>query len=366
VSKAHLARVNDWLYVGDCESCGDFPGPNVVHIFRTDVSDRQDALCRHDGRRNLRMNYRDGDELDASNLRNLEAFFGQVGPLPEATLVHCFAGMCRSPTVAVLALVFADNLHPIDAQQMVTRAVYEQTGKVCNVTHNLLRQMLAIYEKRQVTLAGPATYDTGECVLHVHDDFGKRANDIGVCHEVHNKDCYRVRQLAGEGFRPRVIIDVGAHIGTFTTLAGKYFPAATIHSFEPDPDNYPLLVKNAPPNCVTHHCAVVGLVGDADAHRPAHNHFERRARSGEIAVVSATDMLALADGPVFLKLDCEESEVNILRELAGSLAGVEVIAGEWHFSTARRDVQDILGKTHEVDLIDKGQWNLFFARRRKG
>ncbi|MDI6722718.1 MAG: FkbM family methyltransferase [Candidatus Aenigmarchaeota archaeon] len=41
-----------------------------------------------------------------------------------------------------------------------------------------------------------------------------------------------------------VIIDIGAHIGTFSIYAIKKIPAATIYSFEPHPDNYEILMKN--------------------------------------------------------------------------------------------------------------------------
>lgn|SRR3989338_5069093 len=41
-----------------------------------------------------------------------------------------------------------------------------------------------------------------------------------------------------------IIIDIGAHIGTFSIYAMKKVPTVTIYSFEPHPDNYELLLKN--------------------------------------------------------------------------------------------------------------------------
>ena len=68
-----------------------------------------------------------------------------------------------------------------------------------------------------------------------------------------------------------------------------------------------------------------------------------------------------------LKIDCEQSEVNIFRELdhLGRLEDIDVIAGEWHFDTAKNELRSIVGKTHDVELIDEGMWNHFFARRKR-
>ena len=38
-------------------------------------------------------------------------------------------------------------------------------------------------------------------------------------------------------FKPDYIIDCGAHIGIFTTLAASRFPSAKVIAFEPNPDN---------------------------------------------------------------------------------------------------------------------------------
>jgi uncharacterized protein YaiE (UPF0345 family) len=58
--------------------------------------------------------------------------------------------------------------------------------------------------------------------------------------------------------------------------------------------------------------------------------------------------------------------VNIFRELdhLDRLKDIAVISGEWHFDTAKNELRSIVGKTHEVDLVDEGMWNHFFAKRR--
>src|SRR6185312_15634772 len=74
-------------------------------------------------------------------------------------------------------------------------------------------------------------HDTGECRMHVREDARELNIDVAICHEVQALDCYRVHPLAEAGFRPGIIVDIGAHIGTFTALAAKYFPEAAIYSF---------------------------------------------------------------------------------------------------------------------------------------
>jgi len=221
--------------------------------------------------------------------------------------------------------------------------------------------------------APPKSYlfDTGECRMHVHVDERERNLDYGICHEVQKDDCYRVHELAAAGFAPRVIVDVGAHIGTFTALAAKYFPQAVIYSFEPLKQHYRLLVRNSPKRRGRpQNLAVVGFYGSEKGHdiHPSSD-FERAYRGRLLSnAISAAQLfqkykLSHID---LLKIDCEQCEVNIFRELdaIGRLKDIDVISGEWHFDTAKNELRSIVGKTHEVDIVDEGMWNHFFARRR--
>jgi FkbM family methyltransferase len=220
----------------------------------------------------------------------------------------------------------------------------------------------------------PPTYvfDTGECRLHVHLDERERHIDYGICHEVQKSDCYRVHELAAAGFAPRIIVDIGAHIGAFTTLAAKYFPEAKIYSFEPLKQHYRLLVKNSRVRrCRPQNLAVLGFYG-AEAGRDLYpgNEFEHAYRARQLSnAISAADLFDRFDLPRIdlLKIDCEQSEVNIFRELdhLGRLKDIDVITGEWHFDTAKNEVRSIVGKTHDVELVDEGMWNHFFARRKR-
>lgn len=151
---SNIARINDWLWVGNHESCPQFPGELVVHIFRTDHLDRhpsQERSCTYDGRDNLRVNYRDGDLIDPANLSNLQVVAAGLKRQRRRTLVHCHAGMCRSPTLAIFLLAFAEGMHPYDAHYLVTKAIYDgRPGEVCNVVYQPFRQIVRLWEAARI------------------------------------------------------------------------------------------------------------------------------------------------------------------------------------------------------------------------
>lgn len=214
-------------------------------------------------------------------------------------------------------------------------------------------------------------YEAPECPMQVHTDERERNIDYAICHEVQALDCYRVRELVSSGFSPRIIVDIGAHIGSFTALAGKYFPEASIYSFEPLRHHYELLVRNSPKRRGRPlNLAVLGFYGNEEGRDiyPG-NEFERAYRARQLSnAISAERLFSKYKLPRIdlLKIDCEQSEVNIFRELdhLDRLKDIDVIAGEWHFDTAKDELRSIVGKTHDVDLVDEGMWNHFFARRR--
>lgn len=214
-------------------------------------------------------------------------------------------------------------------------------------------------------------FDAPECRMLVHMDPEERNIDYAICHEVQALDCYRVQELVKSGFSPRIIVDIGAHIGSFTALASKYFPEAVIYSFEPLRHHYNLLVRNSPKGRGRpRNLAVLGFYGNEEGQDlyPG-NEFERAYRSRQLSnAISVEQLFSKFKLPRidFLKIDCEQSEVNIFRELdhLDRLKDITVISGEWHFDTAKKELQSIVGKTHDVELIDEGMWNHFFAKRR--
>lgn len=153
IVRANKAQINDWLWVGNCESCPDPEHEMVVHIFRHDTGEKQERCCvyevggTHPPRRNLRVNYKDGEAIDPSNLKNIDVVVSVLKERKRSTLVHCHAGMCRSPTIAIYLLCMVDGMHPYDAHALVTRKIYEQrAGVVCNVVYKPFKQVVRLWE----------------------------------------------------------------------------------------------------------------------------------------------------------------------------------------------------------------------------
>lgn len=73
-----------------------------------------------------------------------------------------------------------------------------------------------------------------------------------------------------------VILDVGAHIGTFSVVLGKLLPQSRIHAFEPQVPLYSILLKNLEKNGVEN-CQPFNL---AVAHRQTLSAVQRAVRDG--------------------------------------------------------------------------------------
>jgi len=88
-----------------------------------------------------------------------------------------------------------------------------------------------------------------------HVNAGKRG--FGVIGDVCIKNPYK--HLL-EQKNPKVIIDLGGHIGTFSVLAAKKFPKTKIYTYEASKENFKLLLKNMKANNVKNvHAFNVGV-----------------------------------------------------------------------------------------------------------
>jgi FkbM family methyltransferase len=204
--------------------------------------------------------------------------------------------------------------------------------------------------------------------------------------------------LAGNEYRlPRrfapsdVILDVGAHIGSFS-LAALRRGAGRVIACEPFAANHHLLEHNLRPyrDRVTFlrralYCSGVpgALVGLANPLDPRNTGAPRVRSAGgeEVATVGLDELVELAGGRVRLaKLDCEGAEWPALLT-ASRLGAIEEICGEYHlgdFADAFRGLdfppftlellRDCLGRAgFEIELAADPRSpfpvGLFFARR---
>jgi FkbM family methyltransferase len=208
-------------------------------------------------------------------------------------------------------------------------------------------------------------HQTSEMELFVRSEAVR--SDIGTCAEVQDRDIYRVKQLAAGGFKPRVIVDIGGHIGSFTTLAAKYWPEARIFVFEPQPANFEVLAANLPANSTAIRSAVLGYAGYSGRVIEKSHDDEPKWRA-EGRCLSFRQVLEIVGGQIdFLKIDCEQSEINIFREMLelGVIGDIEVIHGEWHLPLARELVKTLLPLTHSLEIVEgHDRWDMFWARRK--
>jgi FkbM family methyltransferase len=153
-----------------------------------------------------------------------------------------------------------------------------------------------------------------------------------------------------------VVVDIGANIGTFSVYAAKVCGASRVISFEPFPDNYEMLRKNAEQNhlhmitCVNQ--AVAGSRGPRTLMLDSLDAGSHSIVGGVVNVPSGrnvqVDCCTLED--VFqrfsltkidyLKIDCEGSEYEILENATSRLQQIGRISMETH-TTSDRKAEDM-------------------------
>lgn len=165
-------------------------------------------------------------------------------------------------------------------------------------------------------------------------------------YEVFAEDCYDLRWFLGDLIdRPIHILDVGGHVGTFSTHLAAIHPGATADVFEPSPDTFQFLKKNIEDNGNTaritpHQKALAGETGfaifDLQGAGSGHNHlaFDDRVDGSGVRVetVAFDEVVAGARGPVeLIKMDCEGGEYDMVyKSSKSSWANVQRLVLEYH------------------------------------
>jgi FkbM family methyltransferase len=176
--------------------------------------------------------------------------------------------------------------------------------------------------------------------------------DLVVVRDIFLGDAYKTALLSGDAFN--VVIDVGAHIGTFAALWHAKNPKATIVCVEACAENIPALRKNVGTFATVIHAACTyekRLLGLLNAVRPhcestggsivvpldeidralgqAGYHYRRDTRP--LAAITLEEIMARlgVDHIDLLKLDCEGSEIDILANTP-SRERIRFVVGEYH------------------------------------
>lgn len=182
----------------------------------------------------------------------------------------------------------------------------------------------------------------------------ERPGDAEVMNEVIRNDTYMLREMAAVLRDVNVIMDVGGHIGTFSVLAARWWPQARIFAVEPNPRSHELLSLNYQDHIAnegkTYHGAVryddANLLTDGPSATgggfmakptwkptpaPGHEQYEVMATEIELFQIGQILDENNADRVDLLKLDCEGSEMEILRDMPDEEAArIGAICGEYH------------------------------------
>lgn len=114
---------------------------------------------------------------------------------------------------------------------------------------------------------------------------------------------------------PKHIADIGAHIGTASLFFNAKYPRVSITAYEPDPENYQLLVRNTKtiPSIRCIQAAIATSCGERTLYRDSESSFGsslvHRKHLQDAATVSAIALDdVLADGVDYVKFDIEGAE----------------------------------------------------------
>lgn len=168
--------------------------------------------------------------------------------------------------------------------------------------------------------------------------------DKGVIAEVFEEDVYKVHEIPKEA----VVIDIGAHIGTFT-LRCAYERGCTVYAYEPCSKNYDVLVKNIALNHLENRVKAFKL---AIANCSETRRFYFQTKGSDVAtnsslflhedmshqeeLVECTTLKSVfEDNHIFscdvLKIDCEEAEKEIFDSASAPYMKLaNFIMLEWH------------------------------------
>lgn len=204
----------------------------------------------------------------------------------------------------------------------------------------------------------------------------EHTHDHRMIRAVIERDEYGLETLK-EVLTPNLIVDVGAHIGSFAAMARKHWPEARIMSYEPAPDSAKMFRANTKGMEIefTEAALIPGKsrnvtlseeLDDEPASKYVHEVVD--TINGEnipiydaetvkgIGIVALIEELQEQDPDVeidVLKLDCEGSEYPLLKELqvSGLLSKVKYILGEWHRKGTDHLISRVLRETHHADIV---------------
>lgn len=136
-------------------------------------------------------------------------------------------------------------------------------------------------------------------------DIVHRDEDIPIIREVFHGNQYHNKEIGFGIEKDELWIDIGAHIGCFTKKCNYY--GAVTKSYEPDKDNFDLLVQNSNGEC--YNVAVGDKIDKVDLIKGSKCYFNKVKEGNSINQVAFEDIISPG---CCVKMDIEGSEIPIL------------------------------------------------------
>jgi FkbM family methyltransferase len=201
-------------------------------------------------------------------------------------------------------------------------------------------------------------------------------------------DEYQINDLRSHNVR--TVLDIGAHVGSFTVMCHEFWPKARIVSVEPHPESFELLCRNTahiPESQILRiHAAISTKPGKCLLASPvSHSRvaeyvpaiwesIEPRYKDFgiEVPAITVEDLWSRVQGTGIeevdlLKLDCEGAEYVVIPELSalGLMDHIGWIRGEWHCRKQNLLLANILQQTHafHIDPNPSHEVGMFVAHR---
>lgn len=200
-----------------------------------------------------------------------------------------------------------------------------------------------------------------------YSTIGQILKALTYAYENHNYDFAtngeaRVIKVA-TGFAPKTVIDAGANVGNWSSVAAEYFKNATIHAFEVTPDTFAELNEK----CLSHPRIVANQLGldqqegqirinKVRAHHGANSAYPRDLLKSEVEEVAVCDVTTLdqylseqgVDQVDFLKIDTEGMDFRVLKGAKEYLSSGSISTIQFEYGMVAVDTGFLLKDFYEM------------------
>jgi FkbM family methyltransferase len=178
-----------------------------------------------------------------------------------------------------------------------------------------------------------------------------------------------VTRLNSLGIRPKIVIDVGANIGQFSTAVTQIFPDASVYAIEPDPDCARTLTRNFSKSRAV--SVLVAAVGESDSTATFFHNSDPQASSilqlgagrqrefpeGKILKKSLVKVVTLdtlfpdlsSVSPILLKVDVQGYEDRVIAGAVRTLKNVKWVVLEMSFAKLYEEERDFSWMVNEME-----------------